>query len=489
MKLKPHKIGQPNMKFNKKTLDFPSFFMISNLGGGGSDKYRETVYLDIFNNIPTLYNYYYLNKSKFNSTGAFATKWLQNISKYDSFADFIDYTRNSMIKDEKYYNEEHSFSHYNCTDTVYLLDSGAANIINDLLKKHDYESNKKLFMKKLIDVMKDYYEFADRYKFDLVIAFDIGGKYTFKGDERLNEQIISGNKNIKSDAIDINSILLIETVKYIKTKDNFYPKIFATVHGKTPKEYLDSTKFIVELETKMDFKFDGFALGGIASSSNVNKEDWNIDRSVIHRISTLTNNRTSKTETYNAIIASFAGRIVRSVVKDRPIHALGAGGKMNIIPLYLSGVNTFDCQTPGRRAYDGNENSTGHVYESNYNDSFSQFLMPIINSNLQVINTNLNFSYIPLNNVTNKVSQCGCESCNLSTIDNIKRLYSLKKEDNEYYYYSRQLLNAHGIWQHQFLCNLIKESNTFEQLYSKINAVNEFGVITNYIVNEFNYEL
>ena len=58
---------------NNKLFQLPSFFWISNLGGGGSDKYRETVYLDLYDGVPTLYNYYYLKYP------SFAQKWLSKI--------------------------------------------------------------------------------------------------------------------------------------------------------------------------------------------------------------------------------------------------------------------------------------------------------------------------------------------------------------------------------------------------------------------------
>ena len=104
-----------------------NFFWISNLGGGGSDKYRETVYLDLYNNIPTLYNYYYLAYPQF------ANKWISNIYKYSSFTDFLKYVRESMIIEEHFICNEHISGEYNYNNII-LLDSGARNIYNDILR-------------------------------------------------------------------------------------------------------------------------------------------------------------------------------------------------------------------------------------------------------------------------------------------------------------------------------------------------------------------
>lgn len=482
MKLDVFNQSNSELIINNKTLPSPSFFMISNLGGGGSDKYRETVYLDLFENTPCLYNYHYLSNPKF------AQKWISKINEYPSFGDFINFTRDSMINVEKFFSNEYKFNNYDATKTVYLLDSGAANIINDLLKTIDLETDSSLFNSELIKIMKEYYNYADRFKFDIVIGFDIGGKYTSKGEERSNEDIISGNIKVKQQSSVINNLLLEESIKYIQSKDCFYPKIFATVHGATPNEYLDSIDHILYLEKKYNFKFDGFALGGIASSKSLNKADWNIDTNTISTIKSLTKGTGIKDEVFNAIIASFACRIVKNRIGDRPIHALGAGGKMNIIPLYYSGATSFDCQTPGRRAYDGNESSTEQIFDSNAKNSFSQYLVATINKDLDLINTNIKNTYTKLNLIKDTTTPCGCPACNDFSINDIKTLYSRKKDSNEYYYLSRQLLNAHGIWQHNFLCKLAHK-NTETTILSNFTQNQILLNILKYILFDFNYTI
>lgn len=482
--MKFNTINQTKRKFNinHKTMNIPSFFMISNLGGGGSDKYRETVYLDLLKNTPTLYNYHYLRDPKF------ANKWISKINNFNTFGEFINFTRKSMIDDEHFYCDDYTFEYYNCKNTIYLLDSGAANIINNLLKTININNNPSQLNNQLINIMKEYYTFANRFKFDIVIGFDIGGKYTSKGEERTNESIIAGNQQVKEKSNTINNILIEESIKYIKSHPEFYPSIYATVHGSTAKEYLKNIRYILNLEEKYDFKFDGFALGGIASSKSLDKSKWNIDESSQKIIKALTKGIGSKDEVYNSIISSFACRIVKSAVGDRPIHALGAGGKINILPLYFSGATSFDSQTPGRRAYDGNTKSTEQVFDSTAKNSFSQYLIGLLNKDLDLINTSNFNSYIKLNLLDETIESCGCPSCDLFSISDIKTLYSKKNNNNEYYYLSRQLLNAHGIWQHNYICNLATNSTTSD-IISKLSNNKTIANILKYIIFDFNYEI
>lgn len=483
MKLIPT-INRLKIDLNDKNLRTPTFFLISNLGGGGSDKYREVVYLDLYKKIPILYNYFYL---KMNPYG-FASTWLKNMPQYDNFADFVNYTRNSMIKDKEYFSSFHKFKYHNSNDSILLLDSGASNIINSYLKDIDYKKNKRRFLQLLKKDMFDYYKFAHRMKFDIVIAFDIGGKYTFKGDERSNKQIISGNLTIKNNAQDINKYFLIKTLEYLKDKQ-FHPKIFAPVHGNSPTEYARNTKTILEIEKEYNYKFDGFALGGIASSIGTNINDWGITSEIKQIIKNINKTDIGSTEIHNAIIASYAGRIVRNIIGEkRPIHALGAGGKLNIIPLYFSGVNSFDTQTPGRRAYDGNSLSSKKVYNSNFNGSISKYLIGLLDSNFNLVNNNQSeMNYIKLNKLHNKIEQCDCPSCLTKSISEIKKLYNNKEESNEDYYYARQLINSHGIWQHVYLSNFIGSCNNFEEFLYNFKESSEVSDLINYIVNGFNY--
>ena len=429
---------------NNKIFTKPSFFWISNLGGGGSDKYREIVYLDLYDGIPTLYNYYYLKYP------SFATKWLNNIDEYKSFGDFLKYTRESMIYEEHFITEEHIPGSYNYKDNIYLLDSGARNILNDIIRGkikliEDIETTMKHEMFK-------YYDFAERLKFDFIIGYDIGGKYTFKDNETRDNRIINQMKKI--DSINLNNELLIETIKYLKDK-KYYPRIYATVHGDTPDEYEESIKFIRKAEKEYGFEFYGYALGGVASAKKVD-DSWFKDF----------NNNSLK----NEYLVTKALKIVKKYSGDKPIHVLGGGNKDNIPSLVINGATSFDCQSPARRAYDGNESSSALIFNINARESFSKYL-PGLLENDRMINTKGLIDYIKINAVDNDTPLCNCPACKkINNILELKKLYSRKNESNEYYYYSRQIMNSHAIWQHFYLTKIVANCNTFEELLNKYPA-------------------
>jgi hypothetical protein len=428
---------------NGKALFQPTFFWISNLGGGGSDKYRETVYLDLYDGIPTLYNYYYLKYP------AFATKWINNINNYNNFGEFLKYTRESMINEEHYICKIHNPGKYDYENNIYLLDSGARNILNDIIRGKIVNCG--TIEKSMIQQMFEYYDFADKFKFDFIIGYDLGGKYTFKDNEKKDNKLIDIVNKI--DSKKLNNILLEETIKYIKKKNNYYPKIYATVHGTTPKEYEESIKFIVNCEKKYDFSFYGYALGGIASSKNIDKS-W---------FKNLSNNKIS-----NEYLVTMALKIVKKYSGLKPIHVLGGGNKDNIPSLVLNGATSFDCQTPGRRSYDGSKDSSKEVFNKNSNISFSKYLPALITSNHYLKNESIPFDYIKLNILPDEIKLCDCPACKeIKNIIQLKELYSRKDESDEYYYYARQIMNSHAIWQHFFLTMIVSDCKDYNDLINK----------------------
>ncbi|MCL2888485.1 MAG: hypothetical protein FWF35_04225 [Elusimicrobia bacterium] len=416
---------------NGKQLPIPSFFMISNLGGGASDKYREVVYMDLYKNIPTLFNYYYLTRPDF------ATKWLKHLPDYDSMAKFIKYVRQDMINTDKYISKSHSPSDVDYESIVYLLDSGAANIINKFDKNASIEQVKEHLLKELIN----YYDFAHRYKFDLIVGLDIGGKYTFKGEERHTQEIIDRNTQIKKQNDEINSMLLEASIKYLTAHKDYYPKVLATVHGDTPKEFREYTEKILALEKEYNYKFWGFALGGVANAKGKDKSWF---KSMPEGMSA------------NTFLTAEAAKIVKKTAGNRYIHVLGGGGKDNIPLISSQGAASFDTFTPGRRAYDGNDASTKLVFNKDADEHFSKYLIGKYDINLKPINKDWDFDYYPLNKINDDIDLCGCPACQcIKAFGEIKKLYSLRREeDNEDYYYARQLCNAHSIWQHVRLCEI-----------------------------------
>ncbi|MGG0655546.1 hypothetical protein [Rummeliibacillus pycnus] len=486
------KLNNNQYTLNSKVLPVPSFFSISNLGGGGSDKYRETVYGDILENTPILLNFFYLNQKKIFGLNGFAVPWLSNIDSYDTFGDFLNYVRQDMINSSKYISSYHTPDALDYNNNILLLDSGAGNIINNIHLEYDYITEKDKFIERLLEVMKNYYDFADRFKFDIVIGFDIGGKYTFKGDER-SPAIKELNMHILRDADDLNKILLDETIKYLKNKDEFYPKVFATIHGKNPIAYKTYTQHVLSMEKKYDFTFDGFAGGGIASAKNAElRRAWGISSNVETEIIAI--NKKNKNELYNAILSSYACKIIRKTINDnRPIHALGCGGKFNILPLYYAGATSFDAQTPGRRAYDGSAENNLNVKNPNAAGTFSKYMVAGLSSKLKASNNSRVFEYLKLPLVDNTTQLCGCPACILTgNINSLKSLYtkvSPRNKQTEDSYYAKQLINIHGIWQHNYLSRLAQVTPSVSEIIDEFSNHTTFVNSLDYVINKFNYVL
>ena len=431
------------IKINNKNYTIPSFFWISNLGGGGSDKYRETVYLDLYNGIPTLYNYYYLKYP------SFATKWLSKINNYKTFGDFLKFTRNDMINAEHFICKNHNPGIYNYNENIYLLDSGARNILNDIIRGKIKLHNS--IEETMVEKMYEYYDFANRFKFDFVIGYDLGGKYTFKDSECSDERLKQEIERLTNS--DMNKLLFDKTIEYLINHPNYYPKVYATVHGKTPNDYKNYINYIVQTEKEKKYEFFGYALGGVASSKNVD-DSWFVGF----------NNKELK----NTYLVTTATKIVKSIGGNKPIHVLGGGNKDNIPTLIFNGATSFDCQTPGRRAYDGNNNSSLLVYDNNAKVSFSKYIPGLFDNNLNLINTNYKFDYYKINQISDTNLLCGCPACSLiNNTKDLKKLYSMKNQSDEYYYYARQIMNIHSIWQHCKLTNLVSNFESFDKLIEK----------------------
>ena len=89
-----------------------------------------------------------------------------------------------------------------------MLDSGAASIVKQVAV--DIKYDKEIFREALIKHLHRYYDFADELKFDIVVGFDLGGKYTEKdgkNDVKLKEFLLS------LDTDDINNFLIARVSK------------------------------------------------------------------------------------------------------------------------------------------------------------------------------------------------------------------------------------------------------------------------------------
>lgn len=425
------------MNVHGKDLPIPSFFQVYNYGGGNGDKDREIVYAELTGNTPALINYFYINNS---FPHMFRSKLFDEIYRFNTVGDVYNYIRTSLINKGEIYRA-YSSPDYDFNQKVFLLDSGAFNIMKQIAESVNYDLA--LFRDKILEAAVDYYNFADRIKCDIVVGFDLGGKYTEKNGEKSNSRLVRFLSSL--DKNEINNALLELTIKYIKEHPNYYPYVLATVHGETPTEYSDNTRYILRLEEQYNARFWGFALGGVASYKQVDPS-WYDDINL---------SRIGKRGFIETIVPARASKIVRELVGDRPIHALGCGGYNNIALNYYCGATSFDAASPVRRVGDGSEESTRIVFDPTPSKvGFSKFFMGGINMDNTMRSEKT--GYIKLNEVPDSMPLCGCPACvQAQTVHNIKQLYSMKSTNSEANYYSRQLIGLHAVMQHRKLCEVL----------------------------------
>lgn len=445
------------ININGKELPVPSFFQVMNYGGGYQDKTREVVYADLTSEVPLLLNYFYIN-NEYEYT--FHSRYFDNIEKFDTIGDLFNDIRKNMIQKDKNIEASYPPVDYDFNKRVILLDSGAANIVKQIAKEANY--NKGKFSERLIEDMIRYYEFANKYKFDIVVGFDLGGKYTFKAGETKDKALNDFYDSLEKDAI--NFMLMEKSVEYLKSVDNYFPKVLATIHGRTPDEYKEYTQRAVVLEENEQYNFWGFALGGIASSSGMD-DLWYAD---------IDFSGTNKRNMKNAVTPAKAAKIVRSIVGNRPIHALGCGGYVNIPMNYYFGATSFDAQSPARRVGDGNDASVEYLYSDTKPSSakFSKLLLGGYDNNLNKMEGKID--YFKICDVKDDYELCGCAACRyVEYMSRLKELYGDKQANPEAHYLSRQIMNTHSINMHTQLCELVAKYDSFNDFIN--NNENELN--------------
>lgn len=448
-----------------KKLPVPSFFQVYNYGGGNGDKDREIVYSELTDDTPALINYYYINNEYPHS---FQSKLFNHINNFNNVGDLFNYVRRELIKKGEIYSS-YTPEPYDFNQKVFLLDSGAANIIKKIAIEVEYDEDK--FRSALVKHLRRYYDFANSLKFDIVVSFDLGGKYTEKDGEkdiRLKQFLLT------IDVEDINNFLLEETTKYLSEKEDYYPYVLATVHGKTPNDYKKCVEHILSLERKYNYRFWGFALGGIASYKKLDSQWFNGINFYGLR----------KNDFAPLVGPARASKIVREMVGDRPIHALGCGGYYNITTNYFCGATSFDAASPVRRVGDGSKKSAALVHtKAHYkkgNPGFSQYFIGGFNADGSLRPDMPD--YINLNEVDDDLEMCGCPACKKAgSVLNIKNIYAKKiNGDNEAFYYSRQLMGLHAVYQHKKLCEILSSyDNIYDYCADNQNGLND-GIIKIY---------
>lgn len=410
---------------NGKLLRTPSPFAISNIGGGAGSIDRFVSYTDMIwsQGIPLLYNFYYLTRG-----GMLKIDWVKSISDNEAILDFI------LRQREIFRNKARIaglYKEFRLEDNkpVVMLDTGSGNLVRDLAIKG-------LSVNQLIsqfdELNEEYYNFGESHRFDILISLDYAGKQTFRNKEKENKRYVDMIEYLSNNSY--NKDLLEKSL--LKFKDGKYSfMLFAPVHGTSPEDISRNCKEILQMEKRHGIKFDGFAValpyGG--------KKDVSSDEFY-----------------YNL------GRSIRKVLEqygdNRPIHGLGAGAANNVISLITGGVDTYDSNTPWRRAMDGS-----NPQSPDFSGAYSKFLIPLVNNEGIVYKNQQNaLEYIKLSEIDNKV-ECDCPLCSRYSINKIKNLY--KSEDKEEFYLAKMVMFMHAILQAKNVGTaLIKYSNSRENL-------------------------
>ena len=93
-----------------------------------------------------------------------------------------------------------------------------------------------------------------------------------------------------------------------------------------------------------------------------------------------------------------------------------------------------------------------------------------------------NPDYINLNEVPDDMEMCGCPACqSAESILNIKNIYAKKvNDDKEAFFYSRQLMGLHAVFQHKLLCEKVAEYDDLESFCSKYSNDLNDGILKVY---------
>lgn len=386
----------------------PCYFMISNFGGGGTNVSRVMSYLDIFDNSNSqlLLNYYYMNNYFVKNPG-FDSDSLAKLTNGKNIMDFLVEIQKEFVQIKKRVVHGRKYVRSKWTP-ITLLDSGSGNIFRDLVEQNKLTDTN--FDEVFSVEIERYLSFAKQHSFDIVVSFDIAGKYTHKKGEHQDDNYKENLAEYKGGDYNLRlaKISLINARKIHLTKT----ALCCPLHGKDKEGYLQYLNDILQLEKETGLKFDGFALGGLGKIRQ---------RDLIYSIIKLVRKK------------------LDSISDVRPLHVLGVGAVQNIIPFSLMGADSSDCHSPWRRASEG------------------KFITPLLNSKFKVVATDKKFwSYVPINEFNKKYYSCDCPVCKKYSLNDLRKLLAKKGESE---YYAKILFFRHNIAQQEFLCQLISKGN------------------------------
>ncbi|MBU1613568.1 hypothetical protein KKC87_04040 [Patescibacteria group bacterium] len=440
---------------NNKHAETPCFFATSDFGGGGTNVSRLLVYSDLFKESKSqlLMNYYYLDINS-DLSPRFDTTTIKKLQSFKNINEFIQFVKKEYAESNpKKIINGYKIDTKNGWNPLILLDSGSGNILREKIKKKELtHSNYKTEYNKLIS---EYFDFAISNKFDILIAIDFAAKNTLKAGEMKDKDYVNGIIEFSSNERNLELLKL--TLEYMK-KIKSHIDVLSPIHGNSPMEYKNYIENILHIEKEEGIKFSGFAIGGLGNPNKINRELWGISDKCNGRV---------KAALYLMKVTSIVRNVLNKHNDERPIHILGSASPYNLIPLIVSGCDTYDCHSAWRRASDGNEVSKECVFSSDkleeYLDegvvvSFPKMLVPLLNSKLEVIPNNKN--YLEFENLNTYSSKCDCSVCHSISLLSLKKLYCGNKEQN---YYAKILIYLHNVLQYDYISNKFKKIKDYEE--------------------------
>ena len=428
-----------------KLIETPEFFITNNFGGGGTNVSRLFSYLKYLDDrkINILLNYYYLNR-KLGNKMVFDKNLIDMTFDFKDIKEWVEHVREIYINNKLMDYTIFRYSNLNNLN-FFMLDSGSGNILRNIIEKSEKDEN---LITKYEEIIDAYHSYANQLRFNIIIAMDFAKKYTYKAGETENNKYLAVSKEFNED-LERNLELLEITGNLIKNKSNS-SLIYAPIHGNTPENYLKFLKNVIKLESKLNFQFDGFAIGGIADTKKKDKNLWKLPKKL---------NRFTK----SAFISSRVTQEIRNYLNKnndhRHIHILGAGNHFNIIPLWINGADSFDCHSSWRRSTE------------------NKILIPLLDEELEFLNNNKIFSFQKLESINDKDFICDCNICNEYSLQKIKNMTIRNKKSNirekETYYLGEILVFLHSIFQYKYLLKKLKSLKNFDEIIVFIKSIPE----------------
>ena len=299
-----------------------NFYLTSNFGGGGQTVSRLFSYLSVLDglknsNIHLLLNYRYLDylaiKPIFN---AIELNYLK--SKPISLNNYISYVGNKLAVGNGEISSQFSYQKENFIPDIFL-DSGMGSILSFWINNKSYPINQ--VVSESIALIDDQLDFVKKHQPKYFVGLDYCKKNTYKKKETQQANYNSIIDQLIHNSIHQNNLLEI-TIQKIQLNQNTSNREFdmgniglvAPIHGETITDYIHHYKSLLTIESRNNYKFAGFALGGLAKFK-----------------------------------ASSIGKIVkemRSLGEKRFIHILGSSGIKKLPILTLAGADSFDCHSP-----------------------------------------------------------------------------------------------------------------------------------------------